>query len=96
MSHKSGVAGKDVYLYAGVMTEAHQATTYCLMTLHRPSATPLTHITTTLGLFHLEYFGMKEWGLPEDSTEVPSSKQLLIDLTDYRGGVASEQRDQRR
>lgn len=50
MSHKSGVAGKDVYLYAGVMTEAHQATTYCLMTLHRPTATPHTLITTTLGL----------------------------------------------
>lgn len=42
MSHKSGVAGKDTYLYAGVMTEAHQATTYCLMTLHRLLATPHT------------------------------------------------------
>lgn len=38
MSHKSGVAGKDVYLYAGVMTEALQATIYCPLTLHGPSA----------------------------------------------------------
>lgn len=39
MSFKSQVAGKDVYLYAGVMTEALKAVTYCPLTLRRPSAT---------------------------------------------------------
>lgn len=33
VSHISGVDGKDVYLYAGVMTEALQATAFCLMAL---------------------------------------------------------------
>lgn len=53
MSHKSGVAGKDAYLYAGVMTEALQAATYCLMTLHRPSATSHDPGKNTLGLFQV-------------------------------------------
>lgn len=51
MSHKSGVAGKDIHLYAGVMAEALQAATHCPTTLRRPS--PTSNVPGNCGCFNL-------------------------------------------